>query len=81
MMTYPGDLQAFPKTGNYTENGLANYDSEDSDGMDLRTYIAIQALNGYLAGRNLDGRDSNKLAVAKECVAYAEALISELYEL
>ena len=46
-------------------------------GMSLRDYFAAQALAAYLAGRNLDQRDTNKENTAAACYGYADAMIDE----
>ena len=46
-------------------------------GMDLRDYLAAQALCGYLSGRNTHSRDTRADIVAESCYAYADALLEE----
>jgi hypothetical protein len=49
-------------------------------GMTTRAWLAGQALNGYLSGRNnLEINPNSRVEqVAKACVSYADALIKEL---
>ena len=48
-----------------------------SSGMSLRDYFAAAALDAYLAGRNIDQRDSFPAGVASICYSYADAMLAE----
>ena len=49
-------------------------------GMSLRAWLAGQALQGYLAGRNYNNVPGSYTPekVARDCCAYADAVIAEL---
>lgn len=64
---------AFPYTYDFYKNGQRNV--QVYTGMDIRTYLAGQAMQGILAGRK-HSKDADDLA--KESVQYADALIEEL---
>jgi hypothetical protein len=40
---------AFPRTGNYGDDGTSNYDSTSQDGMTLRDYFAAKAMQAMLS--------------------------------
>lgn len=44
-------------------------------GLSLRDYFAGMALQGYLAGRNNDDRDTHRPEVAFSCYQYADAML------
>jgi hypothetical protein len=39
---------AFPRTGNYDDDGTSNYDSTSQDGMTLRDYFAAKAMQAIV---------------------------------
>jgi hypothetical protein len=54
------------------------YDAQP--GMSLRAWLAGQALQGYLAGRNYNNAPGSYTPekVARDCCAYADSVIAEL---
>lgn len=64
---------AFPYA--FEHDGHANI-SGFAPGMSLRDWFAGQALQSYLAGRNLDHRESDPAVVAAGCWKYADAMLA-----
>ena len=63
--------QAFPKSGNYDEDQLNEFDSKDQDGMTLRDWFAGQALAGIIA---LDS-DADPYGCARDAYLYADGML------
>jgi len=74
-MTTPKDDggPAFPCAGIITPDGIA------FEGMTLRDYFAAAALQGFLAGRNINALDCSFYTCEKaaiSCYGYADAMLA-----
>ncbi len=71
-MSKLNNLPAFPVPLN---DGESFQGKADCDGMSIRQYAAIQAMQGLLAGRN---SDRGMMDYAETAVEIADALLAEL---
>lgn len=67
---------AFPQHGWTKDPDTLKRMRESGIGMTLRDWFAGNALQAYLAGRNIDSRDANQNVVARTCYSYADAMLA-----
>ncbi len=68
---------AFPKTGNYSPGNPAQCDSEDREGMSVRTWLAGHAMASLVREEGYMGPGWAK-NIASDAVKAADALLEEL---
>lgn len=68
---------AFPKTGSFSADQSACYDSANQDGMSLRDYFAAKAMQSLLMLNRNEEYSAFIEIIGRVSYAYADAMLAE----